>query len=93
MQFVTPVAGEHYDPANLIAQLAISKFYVGVGFGIEIYDDAGNEPQPTAAPAIKDLNADADSVTWQFANLTPATRYTLHFSTIDCDRTETFFTN
>ncbi len=62
-------------------------------FSTEIYDDAGNTFQPTGAPTIDDLGDGTDSATWQFANLTPATRYTLHFSTIDCDRTETFFTN
>jgi hypothetical protein len=93
LQLVAPVEGEHYDPANLIAQIAISTFYVDDGFSTEIYDDAGNTFQPTGAPTIADLGDDTDSATWHFANLAPGTRYTWDVSAVDCDRAETFFTN
>jgi hypothetical protein len=91
--FVAPVEGEHYDPANLVAQIELSTFYVQIGYGISIYDDAGNVLQPSAGPTVADLDDGADTATWSFANLTPATRYTWDAWTLDCDRTETFFTN
>lgn len=93
LQLDVPVAGEHYDPASLNAQVTISAFYVQNGVSTAIYDDEGNTFQPTGAPAIEQLDDITDSATWHFANLGSRTRYTWDVSALDCDRMETFFTN
>ena len=93
LQLDVPVAGEHYDPANLSAQATVSAFDVENELDTQIYDDAGNTFQPTGAPSIEVIDASTDWVTWHFANLGSGTRYTWEVYAVDCDRTETFFTN